>query len=85
MAQEPLWKRAVRRGIESARREPRNTNFEQACMLSAQAIDCTRRYLAGIDNPSEEELLRRVSVFRIEREEMERQIAATWRHVLVSK
>ena len=85
MGQEPLWKRAIRRGMEHARREPRDTNFEQACMLSAYAIDCTRQYLAATDNPSEKELLRRVSLFRIEREEMERQIAATWRQVMVTK
>jgi len=85
MAQELLWKRAIRRGIEHARRSPRDTNFEQACMLSAHAIECTRQYLAGTDNPNEQELLRRVSMFRIEREEMERRIAATWRQVMVTK
>jgi hypothetical protein len=85
MVQEPLWKRAVRRGIEHARREPRDTDFDQACMLSAYAIDCTREYLSKSDNPTEQELLRRFSVYRIEREEMERQMAATWRQVVVTK
>jgi hypothetical protein len=54
-------------------------------MLSAYAIDCTRQYLAGTDNPNEQELLRRISLFRIEREEMERRIASSWRQVMVAK
>jgi len=84
MGKEHLWKRAVRRSIESARRHPRHCNFEQACDLSALAIDNLRRYLSAGDPISEAELDRRMSHYLARRAEMERRIAATWRSVLVT-
>lgn len=85
MATELLWKRAVRRGIESARREPRRCNFDQACELSAVAIENLRRYVANGDNISPEEVLRRMSRYLARRARIEQRMAESWRHVLVTK
>ena len=85
MEQELLWKRAVRRSMEQVRREPRTMNFDQACELSAYMIQCLRRNLAGSESPSEAELARRVSLYRIECERLERRLAKTWRKVMVTK
>jgi hypothetical protein len=61
MATELLWKRAVRRGIESQRRQPRECNFEQACDLSAFGIRQMHQFLAGGEEIPPAELNRRVS------------------------
>ena len=84
MASELLWKRAVRRGIESARREPRRCNFEQACDLSNFAIACFRRVIANGESLSEQELDRRMSLRRAELEALGQRLAATWRQVMVT-
>lgn len=85
MATELLWKRAVRRGIESARREPRQCNFEEACGISNWLIRNLHRELARGETLSEEELNRRVSQHLIELAAIERRVAATWKTVQVSK
>ena len=85
MDKEPLWKRAVRRGIESARREPRRCNFDQACELSALAIDNLRRFVANGENISAEELHRRMSRYLARRARTEQRMAESWRHVMVTK
>ena len=84
MATELLWKRAVRRGIESQRREPRECNFEQACDLSAFVIGRMHEYLSGSSRLSQAELNRRVSLHLGELDRMERKLAATWRQVTVT-
>jgi|GEM_PF-2617100 hypothetical protein len=84
MASELLWKRAVRRAFDSLRGERFDGDFRLACELSAMSIDMLRRYLAGSDNPSDEELDRRVSRFRIEMEQVERRMATSWRTVRVT-
>ena len=83
MSKIPYWKRAVQRAFEHRRREPRRTNFDQACALSALAIDNLRSYLAGNDHPTPEELKRRISLYRIRREQLERRLAATWKQLMV--
>ena len=85
MATELMWKRAVRRGIESQRREPRECNFEQACDLSNWLIRNLHRELAGGEALTEEELNRRVSQHLIELAAIERRMAATWKTVQVRK
>jgi hypothetical protein len=85
MEQQLLWKRAVRRSMEQVRREPRTMNFDQACELSAQMIDGLRRHVAGSDDVSEREVDRRVSLYHIQCEALERRLAATWRKVVVTK
>jgi len=85
MATELLWKRAVRRGIESARVHPRRCDFEQACDLSNWVIRNLHRELSGGEVLSEAELNRRVSQHLLEIAEIERRMAATWKSVRVSK
>ncbi len=85
MEKEFLWKRAVRRSMEQVRREPRTMNFDQSCELSAYMIECLRRNLAGSDSLSDAELARRVSLYRIECERLERRLADSWRKVMVSR
>ncbi len=85
MEKEFLWKRAVRRSMEQVLREPRTMTFDQSCALSAFMIDCLRRNLAGSENLAEEELDRRVSLYHIECERLERRLAASWRKVMVSR
>jgi hypothetical protein len=84
MATEPLWKLAIRRGIESARRQPRRCNVDQACALSAFVIERMRIRLANGENLTEEELNRRVSVYRSELARVEQRAAATRRQVMVT-
>ncbi len=84
METELLWKRAIRRGIESQRREPRECNFEQACDLSAFVIRQMHQYLSGGEQLSPAELNRRVSLHLGELDRMERKLAATWRQVTVT-
>jgi hypothetical protein len=82
---EPLWKRAVRRGIESARREPRNCDFQLACELSAIAIDNLRYYVASDTDSPAEEVRRRMSRYLLRRAEVEQRMAVSWRHAMVAK
>jgi hypothetical protein len=85
MAKELLWKRAVRRGIEHARREPRTMNFGQTCALSAYMIECLRHHVAGGEQLSEEEINRRVALYHLDCERLERRLAESWRKVWVSQ
>jgi hypothetical protein len=85
MTTELLWKRAVRRGIESARRESRRCDFDDACELSAIAIDNLRRFVANDENIRDDELRRRMSRYLARRAQMEQRMAESWRQVMVTK
>jgi hypothetical protein len=85
MATELLWKRAVRRGIESARREPNHCDFRSACELSNWLLENLHRELSGGQPLSQAELNRRVSRHLIELEAIERRMAESWRTVWVTK
>ena len=85
MATELLWKRAVRRGIESARREPNQCDFHGACQLSNWVLQNLHRELSGGQRLSEAELNRRVSRHLIELEVIERHMAETWTTIRVTK
>lgn len=85
MEKEFLWKRAVRRSMEQAWREPRDTDFKKACALSAFAIDQARQTVTRGEHLTEAEINRRVALLHMETERMSRRLAATWRTVLVTK
>ena len=85
MATELLWQRAVRRGIESARREPNHCNFHEACQLSNWILRNLHTELADGESLGEAELNRRVSRHLIELEHIERGMAETWTTVRVTK
>jgi hypothetical protein len=48
-------------------------------------IDGLRRHVAGTENLSEREIDRRVSLYYIQCDALERRLAATWRKVVVTK
>ena len=84
MTKESMWKRAVRRGVESQRREPRECDFEQACELSAFVSSQLHRELANGEELSAAELNRRLSLHLSERARLERKMADSWRQVQVT-
>lgn len=84
MDKEPLWKRAVRRGIASALCDPRRCNFDQACELSAVAIDNLLRFITDGEDLPPEELRRRMSRYLVRRARIEQQMAESWRQVMVT-
>jgi len=69
--------------MDYERRNPRAMDFDQACAASSHLIESLRRKLAGLENLSERELDRRVSLYHIERERLEKRLAACWRKILI--
>jgi hypothetical protein len=54
-------------------------------VISALMIDGLRRHVAGTENLTEQEIDRRVSLYYIQCQILERRLAATWRKVVVTK
>lgn len=84
METEFLWKYFVRIRMEQARRYPIGMHFEQTCEASARLIADLRRRLAGSEKLSEQEINRRVSLYHIKRERLERWVATWWRKALIT-